>query len=146
MKQKVDGLWEDFGDLYPDYDQERVEFAAGKVAEKAKRKGIDVEKYMFVTSERFIKDTAKEYERLFGVPEEDDDDTSIPKRTRKAKPARDGQTRNRRVRDDNDDDDGRSASIFGGQESGGRPGRREPNDELNMIDDIQALQRKTGFF
>jgi hypothetical protein len=153
LTDRVEGLWEDFNSTYSDYDQEKVEIAAGKVAEKAKRKGLDVEKYMFVSSDRFFRDTVKEYERLFGAPGEendedvDDNDYDDAPRSRKARPASNGKTRNRRDRDDDDRDDGRSASIFGGQESGGRPGKSRKDDEgPSMIDDIHNMQTRTGFY
>lgn len=151
IKEKVDGLWEDFSEAYPELseDQDKVEFVAAKVVKRAKRKGIDPEKYMFVTQERFINDVAKEFEKTFGKVESEDLDEEDAPRSRRAS-ARDVPARNTRRRSREEDDDGgdRTAGIFGGNESGGRPGRSKSNTDEgpSMIDDMQLLQRKTGFF
>jgi hypothetical protein len=114
-------LWEDFSEAYPALaeDQERARFAVQAARDRAARRGLDVDRYMFSNPTRWFKDIEKEYNRL--VPdagaEGDDDDTT----------------------------DGRTAGIFGGQESGNRPATRAegPGD---LIRELQAEQRKLGLF
>lgn len=162
INEKVKGLWEDFADTYPDHadQQDRVEFAAEQVIRRAKRRGIDPQKYMFVTSEKFMADVAAQMEKTFG-PVGDDGDYEDEEDTTDRR-SRDSARSNRRVssrsdrpqrksaRSSNSGDDfdaGRTGGIFGGLESGGRPAARgRAEDEGSMLDDIQKMQRKTGFF
>lgn len=150
IDEKVADLWADFGDAYPEMseDKDRIDYVATQVVKEATRKGLDINRYMFGTGrERFMKDVVKKYTKVFGDPETDEDDyddnprsrrsaSSVPSRRRSA-------NRNRA-----EEDDGRSSGIFGGDESGGRPNRRQTDDETgpSMIDDIHAMQRRTGFF
>lgn len=142
---KVDNLWAAFGESYPDYDgdKRKTEFVATQVLQRAKAKGLDVERYMFLNQDTFLADVAKEYDDVFGAPDGDDDDYEDRRPAARAKPRRRADNRRR-----NDDDDGRSASIFGGQESSGRHTRRndDENGPGNMIDDLQIAQKKSGFF
>lgn len=145
IDKKVDNLWSAFGEAYPDYDgdKRKTEFVATQVLQRAKAKGLDVERYMFLNQDTFLADVAKEYDDVFGSPI-DDEEYEDRRPAARAKPRR--RTDNRRRRDD--DDDGRSASIFGGQESSGRHTRRNEDDNGpgNMIDDLQIAQKKSGFF
>lgn len=122
---RVEALWDDFGSKYEAYagDPEKVEYAATKVAQRAQKRGMDVDKYVFGASSVFMADVAAEMDKLWGKPEEADD---LP-----------------------DEEDNRTAGIFGGQESGGKPAKGEearsafqPN---SMFGDVQAWQAKTGF-
>lgn len=162
INEKVKGLWEDFAEDYPDHaaDQDRVEFAAAQVIKRAQRRGIDPQRYMFVTSEKFMADVAAQMEKTFGpVGEQEDlddeegvDDNRYRGRSRSDRRVspRNGRTQRQSARSrarDDDDDDGRTGGIFGGLESGGRPSARSrESEEGNMLDDIQKMQRKTGFF
>lgn len=154
VQEKVDNLWEAFGDKYPDMvkDKERVEFVSTQVAKDAQRRGIDVERYMFLTQDKFLDDVARKFVSVFGEPEGEDDrddfeDNQSGRRTPASSTSR-RRASNRR-REEDDDMVSRTGGIFGGNESGGRPSRGRDADEEqgpSMIDDIQALQRKTGFF
>lgn len=125
---RTDGLWSEFEDLYPDYadNPDRMEFIANQVARKAKDRGIDVERYMFATRGKFMKDLTAEYDKVFGSPvdpgtgDDDDEDTG---------------------------DTNRTGGIFGGLGEGGQRmsgGRQEaPSD---MIKELQEMQRKRGIY
>lgn len=146
LEDKVNGLWEDFNEAYPDMDQEKVEFAATSVIKKAKRRGLDAERYMFVTQDKFIGDVAKEYVRIFGEEEPSEDNDPVP--AKRGRPANDPAPRRNASRRNGptNDDVGRTGGVFGGQESGGRPGKLETDEGPNMLDDMQAFQKRTGFF
>lgn len=146
---KVSDLWADFGQEYPDIAKRRVrvDFIATQVVKKATAKGLDINRYMFGAGrDRFMRDVASEYENEFGEePAEDnfeDNSRSSNSEARASRRARTA-TRNR-----SEDDEGRSAGVFGGNESGGRPARREVNEENapSMVDDLQKLQKQSGFF
>lgn len=123
QEKQIEELWEGFGKKYSDLaeDQDRVEFAATKVAKEAKAKGMDVSKYMFVTRDQFYADVAKKHEELFGKPSDGDDN-------------------------DTPEEPDRTAGIFGGMESGGRPATGKQPPQGDMIKDLQDLQRKGGYF
>lgn len=148
-QNKIDGLWDDFADRFPDIDdKERIDFVATKVAQDALKRGLDVERYMFVTRDKFMNDVAKKYEDVFGLPEVDDENNEEDTRrsSRAASRPRGRPRANNRNRQE-DEYVGRTAGVFGGNESGGRPSRGGEEDTgPSMIDDIQAIQRKTGFF
>lgn len=146
LEERVEDLWGDFGEKYPDYaeDQEKIEFAAARVLKRAKRRGVDVERYMFTSSDLFMKDVAGEMEKVFGEPEKDNtEDDTTPRRgsTRRA-------SGSSRKRDSEEDfDEGRSAGIFGGQDSGNSPGRARTEKETpSMMDDLMSVQKKLGIY
>lgn len=152
INDKVDGLWEAFGDRYADMaeDKERIDFVSTAVVKAAQKRGVDIERYMFVTQDKFLSDVAKKYVEVFGEPDSNDaDDFDDAPRSRRAS-SRDTSRSRTRSRSRQEDDEGRSTGIFGGNESGGRASQRRDRDDdengPNMIDDIQALQKKTGFF
>lgn len=144
LESRADLLFEDFSEKFEPYSEfpDRVKFAAEKVASRAQQRGIDLNKYMFVTSDRFFNDVVKEYDTTFGKPEGDgDDETDIDQTDEGA----DTSQPDRGTPQDPDAADGRTASIFGGQNpAGGKRGTGErPSD---MIKDITDLQRASGFF
>jgi hypothetical protein len=132
-QDKIKGLWTDFNTNpeYEDYDdQTKVGFAAQQVVERAKKRGVDVEKYMLGATDKFFADVKAEYDKVFGAPgggttEETDD----------------GQG--------GDDDTIRTAGIIGGLESSGKPTpnvaskKKETGD---MVDELQNFQKNTGFY
>lgn len=148
-KEKFDTLWSDFSDKYADIaaDQKGLEFAAQQVANEARSRGVDLDRYMFGSRDRFMAAVAKEYEEVFGPSEEVDEEAEEAPRPR-GRP-RKGSKRvvARRQLGNDDDDDGRTGGIFGGQESGGaRTGSKDKPQAGDMVSDLQELQRKSGFF
>lgn len=145
ISAKVDDLWERFGDTYPDMaeNKERIDYIASQLAQDAARRGVDPQQYMFGTKNRFMKDVAKKYVEIFGEPETDDNDDFEDTRSRKAG----GRTQRRaNSRNREEEDDGRSTSIFGGNQNSGRQARKSEEDNgSSMIDDLQAIQKKSGF-
>jgi hypothetical protein len=116
-------LWQTFAIDYEPYsaDKTKAEFAAQQVARAAQAKGIDVEKYMFQHTDRFLSEVAKVYDKTFGKPgaEEEDEQDDRPAN--------------------------RTAGIFGGAETGGRPSKGvQPQDD--MIKDLHKLQQKMGLY
>lgn len=150
IDNKTKALWEDFEYEYPDYsdNRERVDYVATAVVKSAVAKGIDINRYMFGSGRnRFMKDVAKKYESVFGEPETDEDDYEDTRRSNRSE-ARASNRNRASNRSRSEDDEGRSAGVFGGNESGGRANRREVNENNapSMIDDLQAIQKKGGFF
>jgi hypothetical protein len=156
VKEKADALEAAFASKYPELaqDKERLDYISIKVATEAQKRGLDVQRYMFLTQDKFLDDVAKRYVKVFGEPEplEDDDDFDYQEDARRSErhaPRNRGRTRARR-RDRSEDNDvvSRTSGIFGGTESGGRPGRVQDDERHmpDMIDDIHAIQKKTGFY
>lgn len=128
-QRRLNALWEQFQEAHPGYDNiEQIEFVTRKVVQRAADRGLDVNKYMYANSAGFMNDVVHEYDKIFGQPANDDDD------------------------DDNDVSgtieaaDDRSAGIFGGMESGGKPAQGGKDKPGDMFDDIKAFQKKTGFY
>ncbi len=126
---RVNALWEDFSEAYPEYakDPSRVSYIAQKLAEKAKARGRDVNKYMFAASATFFSDAVKLYDKEFGRPAgeevDDDDEGSVL-----------------------DADELRTSGIPGG----GPKSRAVPKDEegeqgKSIMDGIRSWQQKSGF-
>ena len=100
---------------------------------------------------RYYKEVAKrltaQYGALVADRDDEDDDDDTPYR---AEPRRTERERPRGVRNhgDDGDDDGRTAGMFSGMEGGGRPteGRRAKAEGGDMIAELHAEQRKSGFF
>lgn len=148
IEEKVDALWDEFGEQYPDLaeDRTRVDFVAQTVAKRAAARGLDPQRYMFVTRDRFLKDVAKEYVAIFGEPEEEEDEEVIVRpRGRKARDAT--RRRTRRAPREEDNDYGRTDGIPGGSSAGNRMSSRDVSGDSagNMMDEIHAMQKRGGF-
>ena len=130
QENRADALYNDFVEKYEDYaDEEKVLFATQKVVNKARQRGIDVDRYMYGASDKFFRDVVKEYDGVFGKPGaqsqvDGDDDASD---------------------DDGEPDNSRAINLFGGQ-AGGQSGGKPKDKPTDMIKDIQDLQRASGFF
>lgn len=149
QNDQVEDLYAGFTEKYPDYaeDRERLDFISLKLAKQAQKRGVDVSRYMFVTQDKFMSDVVTEYNKIFGEPETDDDNDDQDTRRASSRPAPRSRARNRNRQEEGDV--GRTGGVFGGSESGGRPSRSRNNDDENgpsMIDDLQAIQRRTGFY
>lgn len=142
-----DALWEDFTEQHPEYveDDSRIKFATAEVVAKLAKRGVDVQKFMYTHSDQMFKHITDQYDKTFGSPLEQEEDSAgedtrfQEQRTAPRRPSR------AQARDDDDGDDGRSESIMGG---GDRPGVRQgpKGKERGLIDDLQDIQRKTGYF
>jgi hypothetical protein len=139
-EQQLNSLWEDFADQYGDIaeDTKGVEFAVRQVRENAQRRRIDIDRYMFSTPDRFIRDVANEYESIFGNREPEEEPRG---------PGRPRKVARKQLEDDNGGDDGRTGGIFGGSggENAPQSGRQQTGN-TDMIRDLQELQRRSGFF
>jgi len=148
-ERDISDLWTDFGKQYADYaeNEDRVEFAAGVAARKAKARGLDIRKYMFQGREQFFSDVVKIMDDTFGKSGNDDDagDTGEDDFDYEQN-NRNQTTRKRKATNTDDDNDGRTAGVFGGLESGGRPVNTNREQKGDMIKDLQEIQRKSGFF
>lgn len=127
---RTQGLWDQFAEKYKDYasNSDRVEIATTRVIQRAKAAGTDTDKYMYGTSDVFLKDVVGEIEKLWGKPKpaaEDEDDG-----------------------DEGDTIDNRT-QILGGGASGSAPGKVAPQSNQKfgaLSQDINAWQQKTGFY
>lgn len=140
-----DAMWEDFVEKYPAYaeDDELIRFATSTVAQRLAQRGIDVPKLMYTQPDRFFKEIVKYYDAKFGNPEDEDDeeveDTRPAPRQRQRKQREEGL-------DHDDDGDGRD-DIMGGSPMPGSPAPQiERLKNGDFIGDLQAMQRKSGYF
>ncbi len=125
---RVDALWDEFAESHSEYaeNQDRVEFAATKVVQRAQKKGVNLDTYMFTTSDQFFSDVTKEMDKTF--PKAD------PKPAEgDPKPPEDGEEL-------------RTGGIFGGAESGSKPAASEKDTGGDLLTDLQDLQKASGFF
>lgn len=124
-KQEYETVWNAFSTKYEDYagDNDKLEFVTTRVLNDAKALGIDPKKYMTVSRERFFDDVVKKYDDVFGKPEGDGEET-----TQRDEPAQ------------------RTMGIFGGLDSGGKPVASGKDQAGDMITDLQAMQKKSGFY
>lgn len=124
----IEGIWQDFAIQYPEIaeqDEEKVAFAAQQAVNKARKRGIDRDRYILGNTKKFLDDVAGEFKRLWPDGSE---------------PSGGGN------RSDANDDDGRTAGLFGGQGSGNRPSSSRQEGGSDMIKELQERQRKSGFF
>jgi hypothetical protein len=126
------GMWEAFSNAYPDWKphEDVVETVSGKVAERAKAAGMDMQKYFGASRDLFFADVAAELQKKYGKLIEADDGTPAPAAKRR----------------DENEDEGRTAGIFGGNETGGKPTAASGQARPGMLEDLQALQKKMGLF
>lgn len=141
-----DALWEDFTEQHPEYveDDSRIKFATAEVVARLAKRGVDVQKFMYTHSDQMFKQITDEYDKVFGSPQDTDDGQEIEPLNDSRPPQRPRQAARRMDQDDGDD--GRSESIMGG---GDRPGVRQGpagSKSKGLIDDLQDIQRKTGYF
>jgi len=125
---RYSGLWENFTEAYEEIAahpeaQDRVKFISQKVVAQAKAKGLDPERYMFGNQSRFFKDVAAQYEKTFGKPEQETEDEG---------------------------DTGRTAGVFGGTASGGRPSgtgqQQQQQAQTGMTKELHKIQKEMGLF
>lgn len=141
-------LWEGFKEKYPQWaeHEEIVDLVSGRVAREAKERGVDIQRYMIQHSDLFYADVAAALQKQYGAlveDEEDGENEALPEHLTVGRTAK-------TAAPDNDLDDGRTAGIFGGTESGGAPARRgaapaEPRGD-EMARDLMAVQSKMNLY
>lgn len=128
-QERADALWEEFRETYPDLaeDETLVEVAVRRVSQRAQRRGVDLDTYMFRTSENFMADVAAETRKVQEKYKKADKPEPKPGEGQGAQ-----------------DDPGRTGGIFGGVPASGGPAA--PDAEGDMVKELQDVQRKTGFY
>lgn len=146
-------LWDEFTEQFPEYAQNerQAKFAVQEVVAGLAKKGVDVQRYMFQRSDQFFKDVTGMIDDTFGNPNGDDeldddgDDIEDSRRPAQVQARQRPRRRQARQRDMDEGDDGRTDGIDGGG-NGGAPARGMPNKPTGIIEDLQAIQRKSGYF
>ena len=154
-----EAMWNGFASKYPQWTEfpEVVGTVAERIVKQKQAQGIDPQRYMFVAQGQFYDDIANELNKTYGaliVDKEDptqdrDDERATQKGQRREQPIDQDGIRGGYVPHGaalEFEDDGRT-SVFGGQESGGKPsGGRQAAARPGMIEDLSEWQRKSGFF
>lgn len=121
QSQKANALWADFSSQYKEYAEkgDQIGYAYRRVADRLAENGIDPLDYGTVNKPALFQQVVDEYTKVFGP----------------IKP----------TQSSDDDDNSRTAGIFGGFESGGKPaeGKEAPGD---MIKDLKDMQKAMGIF
>ena len=147
-KGDPDALWDDFLTQFPEYAEaeSQIKFATAEVAQRLAKRGVDVQTFMFTHPDQFFKQITTEFDKTFGAPNEgEDDDLDTNERNVLEQRATRRKAKAQRVEDEGDGDEGRTDGIIGGSENSGvRQGR--PSPKGGLIEDLQAIQRKTGYF
>lgn len=136
LEGKADALWTAFDTKYGEkgWDSDLVEFAAAKVAQQAQAKGIDVQRYMFTTTDKYVDDVAKYLE------------TIAPPKAGEGEGEGEPPDPNADPRSANPFENGRTAGVFGGTESGGKPAKGKDEPATDLVTDLQNVQRAMGFY
>ncbi len=146
-RQSREQLWNDFKtrhEAWADY-PDLVATVAEQLVRKAQAQGIDPQRYMFVNSQGFHDDIAKELSAKYGRLVADQDDEGDEPTGRG-----DGTVEGvlRRGGPEQFDDAGRT-SVLGGLEAGGRPSdraQRGGKPPQTYDKDIQDVQRAMGLY
>jgi len=138
----ADRLWNDFSEQYPEWAEygDIVQVVAQQVVQREQAKGIDGQLYVIGNTSTFFKDVAAELGKKYGALIEGDEDEGEEGFEHEVVASR---------RDNPFEDDGRTAGVMGGMESGGKPNRGRPStapEGSDMIADLQQMQVKTGYY
>lgn len=131
--ERYNAVWNDFAITHADYadKREQVEWAASKVLQKSRAKGINDQRYVFGHPEKFMADVVKEFDSIFGKPGGDDEGNEgspTPAPARKSTASR-------------------TVGMIGGMEGGGKPSKSDSNPQNDdMFRDIRQFQLKHGFY
>jgi hypothetical protein len=119
---RVQGLWAGFSSQYGEYakDQNKVEYAAYKLAEKMKSRGVDMERYMFTTQDQFFRDLKEEMVSIFGKLDGEEDDALEPA--------------------------DRTTGLPGGSVPNAKGSFKTDAEKSTFVADLQKMQRTSGFF
>lgn len=132
VAQQTQNLWDSFSAKYKDYakDTKKVAIAAREVTDRARAARRDVDKYMYDTSDEFMRDVAAEMDALWGKPKATEQSADVEV-------------------DDENEDDGRTGGLFGGgqqsvfERAAGNPAQPKPK-YTQMSQDIIDWQKKNG--
>lgn len=128
---KAETLWNDFQAKFPDHSaasEKLVLFASQQVADAAKARGLDVEKYMFNNRTQFMTEVAAAMDDIRGTPFGKDPGQE------EEEPA-------------NEEAATRTMGVFGnGTSIPPAKGSQEKTLAGDMISEIHDIQRKSGFF
>lgn len=130
--ERNDKLWKQFQEAYPDLskDEERIEIAIRKAVDLGKTKGYDMEKYMYMHSDVFFEDIAREHDRFFGKGEK------VNKKTEKVE----------EKEETSEEETNRAWGIFGGYDPSTGKSKSGAEEETlgSMTEDIKSLQKRGG--
>jgi len=138
LRETADQMWNGFVGKFADWKEypEIVNTVSKQLVEEVQQRGGDAKRYTMGTTDLFYTDLDKRLREKYGrlVAEQDD-------------PSEEDQllAHGRRQGLREDGDDGRT-TVFGGQESGGRPGAGQKAPKGDFIKDLTDLQRGSGFF
>jgi hypothetical protein len=138
QSDRTTGLWDQFTEQYPDLEgqEDFVEVAAGRVARRAQRRGLNVDTYMFRTTDQFLSDVEAETRKIMGPLAEKEGDE------KEGKGDKDTHVTPEEIAAS------RTGGIFGGTagqtEMGSGKGADSPKGGL--LDDLTTIQRKSGFY
>lgn len=124
---RADNLWDSFQQTYPDLAKQRsvVRVAAVEVAEDAKKRGVDLDSYMYKTTDLFMADVAAKIKADFGrlyEPADDADPEPAP-------------------------EPNRTGGLHGGGQQQRTKPTRDPDDEPgDFAAELQDTQRNMGIF
>lgn len=140
-EQQVNSLWGDFEEKYPDLAAHRdlVEVAAISVANKARAKGVDVQRYMFAASDQYIEDVAQEMQKRFGKALEVLNKDGEGEEGSEEQP--EGKTMTEALAA------ARTKGIQGGLPTSGKAGKEgevAPEARDDLVGDLQKVQRAMG--
>jgi hypothetical protein len=132
----ADRLWQGFVTKHPEWADypDLVGTVAKNVVDDATKRGIDPQKYLFVTSDLYFDDVAKVLDEKYGALVEDADEPAGQE------PAQRAQTTGQEPGPD------RTAGIWGGPESGNRPssGAAPQAGPGDMFKDLTDVQKRMG--
>jgi hypothetical protein len=142
-------LWAQFRRNYPEWAEHEglVDMVATRVANRAVQQGLDGQKYVLGNSDLFLADVAKELQTQYGrLLDDDESEEGVEGEPPTAEKGRNVAPTRRPAQQD-ELDDGRTAGIMGGNESGGKPVAGKPTSQgSDMIKDLQDIQKATGFY
>lgn len=147
QSKALDTIWHDFSEKYPEYasHEKLVQAAVGNLVSSAQTRRLDVNKMIFGDTENFFADVKKEMEdmaggaNIFTTGDEDEGDENDGGASNAAGASGD-------ALEAGDEDLGRTAGVFGGQDSGGRPNPSAKKDvDMDMFAEIRKFQQKEGW-
>jgi hypothetical protein len=137
-----DTVWNKFTQDHPEYaaHEKLVKAAATSVIAEARSRNLDPNKLVLGDTENFFEDVMKEMRDMAGgdtIFKAEDDTDETDDNNAGASGAS--------LETEDEDDPDRTAGVFGGQDSGGRPNPSAKPVETDMFKDIREFQQKNGW-